>query len=732
MEILCFFAGTAFYYYRSVYALFLVGILVFFRPKFRWVLSFLMAIFWCTCHEWLITDNHMPQEKIVNHALLEGYIASIPSHSSNKTQFQFLAHMFNHKPVQTTLMLTCYKKCPNFRAGEYWRIHAKLKQPINMANPGGFDYVNWLRSRHLQWIGTIQTAAILPNYGSKHWYLVLKLRQYLGENLAKMDNNTETLGIVQALTLGLTHCIEKSQWDLFRQTGTTHLIDISGEHIAMIAGLVYWLIKWMWKHCGRWCLYIPAPRIASIGAIIVSAGYAFVAGFAVPTQRSLLACLLMLSRNFWYQRFTGWQTWRYGLLVVLMIEPHSIMMLGFYFSFLAVAILILIAQRFKQTGINKLLLMQIACLVGVMPLSLYWFSYGSVNGLLANILAIPLVSLIIVPLALFITFLSPLLNVPFLYFILQKAILGLLYYLNWVNAFAKLNVQLTLIDAIAPLAMMIAIALLSFFPVLRLVPMAITLAIASFFPKHEKVSFGTTRVDTLDVGQGLAVVVRTQNHVLIYDTGMQFYHSSNIGQLVIDPYLKTLGIKKIDKVVISHPDLDHRGGLKFLSDHYPINELIVDNPHFYHQGVSCHDYPPWQWDGVTFKFFSMKNSFHDKNNHSCVLQISTATRKILLTGDIERPGERYLINTYGQALSSDVLLVPHHGSKTSSSSEFIEQINPKFALLSYGFDNRYRFPHSQAISTYQNRHYPLYNTVACGMIRLDLQIDRQTLACYRK
>jgi competence protein ComEC len=732
MEIICFFAGMAFFYLKSYYPVCFLFIIFYFRPKITLLIWFVAAILWSLLHQWIIADQGMPNTSVIKQAQLQGHITSIPISSSNKTQFQFLVEKLDGKQVNATILLTCYEHCPALRAGQYWQLQAKLKRPINLANPGGFDYVSWLSTRHIEWVGNVRNTSFQPLTTKTSPYSLLLLREKLSTILSKIDPDEETLGIFESLTIGLTNHVKKPQWDLFRQTGTTHLIDISGEHIAIVAGCSFWLLQWLWKHMGQLCLKYPAPKIASIGAMLISYAYALIAGFAVPTQRALITCIFMLACHVLNRSFSTWQAWRYALFAVLLFEPHSVLMLGFYFSFIAVAILIAINQRLKYKGIRNMLAMQLACLFGLMPLTLYWFSYGSLNGLLANLVAIPWVGFIIVPCALIITLLSPWIVIPYSVAILQGSINFLLIYLRFVDSFAKYNVNYTFTDALSPLGLMVAMALLTLLPVTRLVPATIVLAIASMFPHYEKIPFGDAKIDVLDVGQGLSVVVRTAQHTLIYDTGMKFYQGGDMGKLAIIPYLRRLDLKHLDKVIISHPDLDHRGGLDSLEQMYLIHELIVDDPLFYHRGVSCHTHSAWTWDGVTFRFFPLPSAFKNKNNHSCVLQIANLAGKVLLTGDIEKRAEHYLVKTYGKKLTSTVMLIPHHGSKTSSSETFIKQINPSYAVVSYGFDNRYHFPHPQAMQTYKQHQIPVYNTVNCGMISIHLQRDNVSPQCYRR
>lgn len=732
MEILSFFAGIAFFYFKNPYPIILIIAFFFFRPRCQILLFFFFAIIWCMLHQTIIEDKGISKEvKIFNHATLQGHIYSIPIVTSDKTQFSFKITSLNNKKVKINALMSCYKNCPKFEVGQFCEFKAKLKRPINLGNPKSFDYVSWLGSKHISWVGNIENNTVHLTNAKTIYKPFVSIRAKLNERLEEIYLDKNTLGIFQALTLGLTHYISKEQWDLFRRTGTTHLIDISGEHIALIGGFTYAIFKIFLRFIPKLVLKIPIQTTASIGAIIIGFLYSLIAGFTVPTQRALVTAILMMVHNFCSKRLSIWQAWRYALFGVLLLEPHSVFMLGFYFSFIAVAILILINQRYSTKGIKKILIMQFACLVGLMPLSLYWFSYISFSGMLANLFAIPLVGFIIVPLALIITFLSNIVVIPGTIFILQTLINFLLIVLQYIDKFLSIDINFSFPEVYLPLACMTAMLLLIFCPVRIIKPAGAILFIASFFPHFEKIKNGEGKIDVLDVGQGLAVLVRTKNHTLIYDTGVKFYKGSDIGKLVLIPYLKKLGIKKIDKVVISHPDMDHRGGLESLEKEYKINEFIFDNPTFYKKGVSCHNYPSWQWDDVTFRFFPIQKQLKSKNNNSCILQIANRKGKMLLTGDIEKIGEYYLIDNYKEALASTVLLVPHHASKTSSTNEFLKVVNPKYAVASYGFDNRYHFPHQELVKRYEQNKIKVYNTMDSGMISISLLNADKPPVCFR-
>ena len=390
-------------------------------------------------------------------------------------------------------------------------------------------------------------------------------------------------------------------------------------------------------------------------------------------------------------------------------------------------------KRVAGGKIKKTLCIQLACLFGLMPLTLYWFSYGAVNGLVANLVAIPLVGFLIVPLALINLFLLQCFDIQFLLSPIKLAIKGLLHYLSWVDSFAMINLNFSYTNLLIPLAFMLIMRVILFMPIKAIFPALATLIIAAFFPAYQRVAAGDARIDILDVGQGLAVVVQTAKHVLIYDTGMKFYQGGDMGMLAIIPYLNTLGVRKLDKIIISHPDLDHRGGLPSLEEKYPNTELIVDKVSFYHRGHSCHHYPAWIWDGVSFQFLPIGQQFRDKNNGSCVLKIENRVGRVLLTGDIEKKAEEYLVKTYAEELQADVLLIPHHGSKTSSTFDFIKEVAPKYAVISYAFDNRYHFPHPQTLETLGRLKIAAYNTADCGMATIELFKGKvlEKPLCYR-
>lgn len=792
MEVLCFFAGVAWAYGKGSAPLFIVLIVFLFRPAIRWLFCFAAGVMWCLLHNGWLADSGMPHVPAIHNAVLEGYVISLPKQQAHKTQFQCKLTRLNQQPVVARVLLSCYQHCPVVQIGQHIQVKAQLNKPRNFLNPGGFDYQRWLAIRHIHWTGVInsKTYAVLSKVKQSNG--LLNYRNHLAESQKKLSEDEMTLGIIQALTLGITDKLSKASWDLFRRTGTTHLMVISGAHIGLVAGITYWLIKHLWCCLGRACLIIPAQRMASIVAMLMALGYALLSGFAVPAQRSLIACLCVLLRFFCNRPIRSWQGWRYAVLLVLLMEPHAVAMPGFYLSFLAVACLLLVSQRFprrlysrhpslrdgspdnceipdavkddevrnrddevllervkkSQAGVSRVsvmthrisvtakttLIAQLACLLGLMPLTLYFFSYGAVNGLLANLLAIPLVGFVIVPLALVATIIGQWFDIPGISTCLQTAIALLTRYLHAVDAFSAVNLTYCFSIMWVPVALTCVLYVLVVMPIRPFIPALLVLVASCFFLGDSRVNPGEAVVDVLDVGQGLAVAIRTANHTLLYDTGTRFYRGSDMGKLVVIPYLISMAIKKIDTIVISHSDLDHRGGMSSIVKQYPVGALISENPSYYKRGFNCHQYRKWIWDGVSFRFFAIESLIKGKNNHSCVLQISTQASQILLTGDIEKTAEDYLVAHYGKQLTATYLLIPHHGSKTSSSKTFVSQVAPDFAIASFGLINRYHFPHAQAMKVYQKQAIEVFTTAQCGMIRVPLvaKQPRAKPVCYQQ
>jgi competence protein ComEC len=719
MDIFCFFIGILFVLTGNGFVLLAAVFILFITPKYPIVLLLLLGMGWAWLHQSFIAPKGMPPTEIIPRALIQGTVVSIPVKTPYKTQFIVSLEQLNHKPATGLIQLAWYRNIPAIHSGQRWQFSVTLKKPRNFYNLGSDDYVRTLASRHVFWIGYVReqhNKQLNPNT-SFRWNT---LREYLNQRLISIAPDIRTTGMLEALTLNTTTHITQSQWDLFRRTGTTHLFGISGEHIALISGLIFIIFRRIWSQAQRCCQWFPATYVASIGGFIAALLYSFLAGFAPPVQRALMGCFFYMLSCLGLSRIGSWQSWRYALFIVLCIEPHAVFMQGFYFSFIAVACLLLTQQRWQLKGYQAKLALQLSCLLGLMPLTLFWYSYGSINGLIANLFAIPLVGLLIMPLAL----LCLICHATSFVWILVKPLswLTLLLYLGleWTEHLESLNISWAITQSAYALSLMGALLLWVLLPIKSLKPIVLLGLLLPLFPSHSQIKHGEAFIDVLDVGQGLAASIRTQHHTLLYDTGDRFFQGSDMGKMVVLPFYRALGIKKLDAIVISHPDRDHLGGLKSIEEVLPNHQLFVNDPNYYRRGLSCHHGQEWDWDGVHFRFFAINTPFESKNNTSCILQVSNGKGTVLFPGDIEQVAEDDLTIHYGAELASDVLILPHHGSKTSSSLRFLLEVAPHFAIASLGFNNRFHFPHSKTLNSLDTLGINFYRTDQCGQTEIIL------------
>lgn len=373
--------------------------------------------------------------------------------------------------------------------------------------------------------------------------------------------------------------------------------------------------------------------------------------------------------------------------------------------------------------------MQFWLVISMLPLSLLFFSYGAILAFPANIIAIPIMAWFIVPL-LFLGCLSyfflPLFAKAIFVFC-QSILYFMMSYLNWLAKFDNLNINFLFLNT-KQAALFIITVIAFILPVDKKIKViAIFFLFPTLFPKLMRVDYGHCKAVVFDVGQGLAVLIKTKNHSLIYDTGPKWTAGSDAAKIAILPYLRMKGVKKIDKLVISHEDLDHRGGEDSIKNGVIVESVIRNKKN--KAQLSCHQLPSWKWDGVNFEFIHVPINSKKENNRSCILKVSTEKNSLLLPGDIEREQEENLVLYAEKKLKANYLLVPHHGSKTSSTIDYIRAVLPKYVIYSSGFLNQYHFPHPSVVKRYQS--VQTFNTAYCGMVTFDLREKYKKPRCYR-
>jgi len=592
------------------------------------------------------------------------------------------------------------------RPGERWRFTARLKRPHGNANPYGYDYEAALLERGIRAAGTIRPRAEarrLDSFVVRPGYVVERLRDIIRTRFLATLPDAPYLGVLVALAIGDQRAIPASQWTIFSRTGITHLVSISGLHVTMVAALLAALVNWLWRRSEWLLLRLPAQKAAVVAGWLAALVYVLLAGFEVPAQRTLYM-LSVVALALWSGRNLGVsRTLLLALLAVLLLDPWAVLATGFWLSFGAVALLFyagsarLGERKGWRAAFAKWGAAQWAVTVGSLPLLLLFFQQFSLVSPLANAIAIPFVSFIVTPLALAFAVLPwpPLLQLD--HWLLAQ----LMWLLEWLADWPVWQ------QAAPPLwASLVAIAGVAWLLLPRGFParwLGLCLLMPALFWPPARPQVGQAWVEVLDVGQGMAIVVRTTEHTLLYDTGPLYSVDASAGQRVVVPYLRATGVRQLDALVVSHRDKDHSGGVAAVQAALPITRTLSSLDEL--SGEACSAGQSWQWDGVRFLMLhplaaDYQLTTKKTNNMSCVLRVSTAEGSVLLTADIEAADERALLARTPALLHSEVLLAPHHGGNRSSTPEFIAAVATHDVVFSAGYRNSFRHPRPEVIERY--------------------------------
>lgn len=700
------------------------------RSYARLSLMFAAGFSWAAFSTWTHLNPSLAPTLEGKPIQLSGTVGSLPQREGRILRF-VLAVDEDVSPVllPKRVRLAWYgKRSPELVPGERWQLQVKLKRPWSLRNPGSFDYEEWLFQQGIRATGYVIEGKANHRLQEADGYPIARLRYALRQAIAQQLGEEPMLGIVTALAIGERGAISDEQWDVLLASGTNHLVAISGLHIGLVAGLVYLLLWRLWRYCPRCCEWLPAPRAAALVAMLAALAYAGLAGFSIPTQRALVMLVVVLGAVWWRRPIERGRVLLLALWAVLLLDPASILSAGFWLSFAAVSwILYGMGGRPNAAGLWwRWGRVQLLVAFGLLPFLLLFFQQGSLSAPLANLLAVPWVSLLVVPLVLTgVVLLGVWPAVGGIFLQLAATLLGWLWpLLQW----------LAEVIPVLPLAASLWLAIPALIGLLWLLAprgwpmrsMGALLLLPLLLRQPDVPAMGTARLTLLDVGQGLAAVVQTQRHTLLFDTGPAFASGFDTGDAVVVPFLRYKGIGRIDTLVISHGNSDHAGGLDSVLRQIPVSQLIADSEVAAGMpGVeACRRGLAWEWDGVGFRFIHPLSGPHngDANNHSCVLRVSVAEHALLLTADIESGAERELLES-GEPLMADLLLAPHHGSKSSSSSEFIDTVVPKQVLFSVGYRNRYGFPHPSVVRRYADYAAALYRTDAGGALQIELKQD---------
>ncbi len=650
------------------------------------------------------------------------------------------------------LGLALQRQPQTLRAGERWQMTVRLKAPHGNSNPHGFDYELWLWEQGLQATGYVRAGPqdAPPLRLSSSWeHPVERARQSVREAIFQRVDNRQLAGVLAALVVGDQNAIERADWDVFRATGVSHLMSISGLHITMFAWAASLLMGKLWRRSvrltPRLCLALPASSAGALGGLLLAALYALFSGWGVPAQRTIwmLATVVLLRQS--GRQWPWQQTWLLAMAVVVALDPWALMQAGFWLSFVAVGVLFAtdsgaddahdaraaghfssenaVASRFWPSWLAKLLAglgraarEQWVVTLALTPLSLLLFNQVSLVGLLANAVAIPWVTLLVTPLAMLGVLWAPLWDGA------AWAVSLLTVFLQWLASWPLASISV----AAAPLWCAVAGVAGGGLLAMRLPwhwrALGIPLMLPVLLWQPARVAPGQFELLAADIGQGNAVLVRTAGHTLLYDTGPRFSRESDAGHRVLVPLLRALG-ERVDLLMLSHRDIDHTGGAPAVLAMQPQASLLssIEDSHplqALRKSTRCVAGQRWAWDSVSFEVLHPARLDYEvankSNAMSCVLRISNGAQTALLAGDLESPQELRLATSAPTSLKADFLLVPHHGSKTSSSALFLDAVQPQLALAQAGYRNRFGHPVESVVARYQERGIWLIRSPQCG------------------
>lgn len=719
-----------------------------------------LGFFWAaTVAHWRLSDSLPPQweQQDIN---VIGVVASLPHGNDRSARFIFdVEHVITEgATVPNRIALSWYfhqaspgnQNLPHIlKAGQRWRFTVRLKQPHGNANPHGFDYEAWALERDIRATGYVRPSVnhqLLNPMVNHPRYWVEHLREVIQQRFDEMLPNHAYVGVLKALAVGDQNVIPRDQWDVFMRTGTIHLMAISGLHITLVSSLIFMGVYNVWRWHSRLVLRLPARRAAVIAGLIAACGYAVLSGLAIPAQRTLYM-LFVVAIAVWNGKATSPMTvLSWALLWVVLFDPWATLAPGFWLSFGAIAIImwVTVGRIGRSHWLISWVRIQWAITLGLIPLLLVMFQQLSLVSPIANAVAIPLVSFLVVPLTLLATIPGFDVMLPLAHAAMNLVMTALHWLSNLPQATWEQHAPplWTILIAVAGIGWMLLPGGLGwgFFSGFPARWIGVTALFPMFLAQPARPHAGELWLTVLDVGQGLAVVARTQHHTLLFDTGPRFGVTDS-GNRIIVPFLRGEGISKLDALIVSHADLDHSGGALSVLSAMPADTLISslhdDHPIAL---VSRNNYPcrpghAWQWDGVQFEILyppNVKRTRKTTNASSCVLKITSIHGSVLLPSDIGAADESLLLTELSEKLPATVLVAPHHGSHTSSTQAFVEKVNPVLTVFPVGYYNRYHHPRDAVLARYRQIESQIFRTDADGAILLRFEKNAWSVESWRK
>jgi len=691
--------------------------------------AILLGFLWAACDARMGLQSSLPPDLYSQDVVVIGTVSSLPDPHERHVSFEFTVDemSWRNKPYPSPgiVRLNWYSKTEEIRGGDRWRLKVRLKPAHGFMNPAGFDYEGWLFHNGIRARGYVRDDSLNQRLGEGGYRFGLqRLRQRVRSVIDRQLQHGKAVALLKALVIGDRSGLSASEWALFRGTGTNHLIAISGLHIGIVGGLAYYLMSVFWRYIPWLVLRLAAPKAAAMAALAAGAAYAALAGFSIPTQRALIMLMVVTGGMILQAQFKSFQSLALALLIVVVLDPAAGLSPGFWLSFAAVAVIFIgVSYRTgRQSILSYWCGTQWLIGLGLAPALLIWQQQLPLLAPLVNMLAVPLFSLLIIPLALAGTLLSmiwpeggvvPMIMADWLLDVSRTMLAHAAEIPLQISAPPVLPYYVWIVTTFGVLLLLLPGAIPGRVPGLL---MLLPLILHSPAPAPR---LGEFRFTLLDVGQGMAAVVQTRSHTLVYDAGPAYSRDFNAGADILAPFLLARGIIRVDRLILSNGDSDHQGGVRGLIEKIPIDEVLSGEPLRITEAAAsaCTAGMTWSWDGVTFKILHPDaDASWRGNNTSCVLQVANSAGRVLITGDIESEAERRLVECCHEALMARLVTIPHHGSATSSTGRFVQAVNPQFALASTGFLNRYAFPKTQVVLRWERQGALVLDTAHSGAI----------------
>jgi len=742
---------------------------------FAWVwILFVLGLAWSAYLTQQRLSNDLPVELEGVTLLVTGVVDGLPGLGDQSLRFTFAVEAAQLEDDSLTIDLKHFPKrlslgwYPGWRAevtlpvikpGQRWQLPVVLKRAHGLMNPHGFDFERWMFQQNLGATGSVKASAkglprswrptLIKEFHLTFTTFVELTRWHLRERIKQAaPEDARYVGVLIALVMGEQNAIAQDDWKVFNATGIGHLISISGLHVTMLAGMGAVLANRLWRRKSL-PMICAAQKVGALCGFLVALIYTWLAGFQIPAQRTMYM-VGVVAFAVWMGRITrAFDIWWWALFIVLFLDPWAAYTPGFWLSFGAVAAILFAmpgqdglseygysrSQRWWQS-FKEASRVQAVVTLALLPLTLYWFSQFSLVSPLANAFAIPLVSFIVTPFAMLGAVLpSPISQVTLWIAHTCMELVG--WFLNpmatWFWSVAYFAQPHWIWMVISSLGILYAIRPGPLLQTYRSRLLGLCCCIPLLLPKTHSLNEGDFRVTVLDVGQGTAVLVETKTKRLLYDTGPKTSPVSDAGERNVLPFLRGEGISFIDRLAISHKDTDHVGGALSLLKSIQFKDLIGTLPEWHFlvrkakelklPALPCQAGQSWRWDGVLFKVwhpesetsFAAMHHSGKPNALSCVIEVRNDHYSFWLTGDVEKGGEFLIANEYTASDKvASILLIPHHGSATSSSEIFLDTLAPNWAVVQAGYRNRYKHPNKKVVERYVERAIPILESTHTG------------------